>query len=148
MSAAETKSPAGRSCGECTLCCKVIGIAALDKPRGRWCQHCEAGVGCRIYERRPEECRSFDCGYLLNPNLDEHWRPSKAKLIVAYRGGYNAVSIHVDPAYPDAWRKEPYFSRIAAWVAAAAAKRLEPVILWQGEKKLALTPANLRTAGR
>jgi hypothetical protein len=44
-----------RSCGDCTLCCKVMAVEALGKPAGSWCSHCKPGRGCLIYETRPEE---------------------------------------------------------------------------------------------
>ena len=28
-----------RACGACSLCCKLLPIAALDKPHDRWCMH-------------------------------------------------------------------------------------------------------------
>ncbi len=36
-----------RECGTCTLCCKVMGIHALDKPRGVWCDHAMPGRALR-----------------------------------------------------------------------------------------------------
>jgi hypothetical protein len=29
----------GRGCKDCTLCCKLLGIAELEKPRATWCTH-------------------------------------------------------------------------------------------------------------
>jgi MinD superfamily P-loop ATPase len=39
----------GRSCGSCSMCCYMMGVEALDKPKYRWCQHCKTGKGCSIY---------------------------------------------------------------------------------------------------
>jgi hypothetical protein len=54
-----------RPCGDCRLCCKLVGIDELQKPPGRWCEHCNPkdGPGCRIYENRPRECATFKCAY-------------------------------------------------------------------------------------
>jgi hypothetical protein len=40
----------GRSCGSCTLCCKLLRIEALDKPRDIWCRHCAVGRGVIVSE--------------------------------------------------------------------------------------------------
>ena len=36
---AEARVVPGRECGTCTLCCKLIAVAALGKPPGVWCTH-------------------------------------------------------------------------------------------------------------
>jgi hypothetical protein len=41
-----------------------------------WCQHCEIGVGCKIYEDRPETCKNFICGWLKGL-VPEEWKPNK-----------------------------------------------------------------------
>jgi hypothetical protein len=71
-------------------------------------------VGCGIYEKRPAECRGFQCGYLLEPELDEQWKPSTSRLVVA-SAGPNCCYVYVDPQRPNAWRREPYYSRIKHW---------------------------------
>ena len=102
----------GRSCGTCTLCCKVLTIEALGKPNGQWCPHCVKGRGCAIYSDRPNECRSFYCEYLLSPAFGEHWFPARSKLVVAYKPDGGEIIVHVDPGVPNAWRAEPYHSEI------------------------------------
>jgi hypothetical protein len=66
-----TEPAAGRSCGGCTMCCKVLGITELQKPVGKWCKHCEIGYGCRIYETRPAECRTFHCAWLVDDRFSD-----------------------------------------------------------------------------
>jgi len=39
---------AGRACGTCTLCCKVVAVTELAKAAGQWCLHCRPGRGCSI----------------------------------------------------------------------------------------------------
>jgi len=106
---------AARNCDGCTLCCKLMGIKALEKPVGAWCEHCEAGSGCKIYERRPEKCRTFLCGYLANPELGEEWKPSRSKIVLSLSGDGKRVVVNVDPDRPDAWKREPYYSTLKAW---------------------------------
>jgi hypothetical protein len=101
-----------RHCGACTLCCKVLTIEELGKPNGQWCPHCIRGRGCSIYSSRPNECRGFQCGYLMWPALGEHWLPARSKLVVALKPDGMEIVIHVDPGVPNAWRTEPYYSEI------------------------------------
>ena len=54
------------------MCCKVYRIPVLNKQEGKWCAHCAIGSGCRIYEDRPEQCRSFVCLWL--PGTPFAWR--------------------------------------------------------------------------
>ena len=102
----------GRSCGSCKLCCKVLSIVELQKPKDQWCRHCEIGRGCKIYEDRPDECRNFYCGYLTSPDLKDHWFPATSKLVVVSELDGARVAIHVDPGRPHAWREEPFYSEI------------------------------------
>ena len=69
---------AGKSCGDCGLCCKLMGVTALAKPQGKWCPHFSRRAGCKIYEDRPHDCREFICYWLHAPNLGDEWRPDRA----------------------------------------------------------------------
>ncbi len=74
----------GRSCGDCTLCCKLIGIPELEKPPGTWCLRCTIGKGCQIYDTRPEACRNFRCAWLADEDgvlFSEAERPDKTMLL-------------------------------------------------------------------
>lgn len=89
-----------RTCGDCTLCCKVMGIEdpALSKPKDAWCQHARAKRGCGIYETRPETCRSFQCEWLAG-NVQGEFSPASIKgLITKTTDGKNWV-LHEDPGY-------------------------------------------------
>jgi hypothetical protein len=131
---------AGRSCKGCTLCCKVLAIKALDKPRATWCSHCDVKAGCKIHGAHPDECKDFYCGFLTNAALDERWNPIKSKMVLAYDELHAPrLSVHVDPGRPNAWREEPYYSQIKRWATAAAAKRGQ-VIVWQGQSTIAVLP--------
>lgn len=52
-----------RKCGSCRECCIVIGVEPLNKPVDVACEHLCA-AGCGIYERRPNACEVFTCGWL------------------------------------------------------------------------------------
>jgi hypothetical protein len=100
----------GKTCGSCTLCCKVVGVAELKKPADVWCGHCNKAKGCKIYDTRPQECRTFYCLFLLGADFPELWRPSKSKLVLYGQG--NDVVVHVDPGAPGAWLSEPFYTAL------------------------------------
>jgi hypothetical protein len=105
----------GRSCAGCTLCCKLLGITELAKPRGSWCPHCDVGVGCRIYTDRPASCRIFNCAWLLGGDTPEHWKPLTSRMVLSHETISRRLVVFVDPTRPDAWRRAPYHADIIAW---------------------------------
>jgi hypothetical protein len=109
----------GRSCEDCALCCMVMGIRELNKPKDMWCRHCSSKKSCDIYAQRPGECRDFHCGYLTLASIGEEWKPSRSKIILVQDMGGNRVTAHVDPKRPDAWKKEPFYSTLKNWSKAA-----------------------------
>jgi hypothetical protein len=129
----------GRTCQGCTMCCKLLEVTELEKPRGVWCAHCDHKRGCAIYAERPDGCRIFHCGYLRIPHLDERWKPSKAKFVVNYEAEKKRVVIHVDPDRPNAWREAPYHAEIRRW-AFAAAREKGLCIVWTGDHAVAVLP--------
>lgn len=124
---APTEPLPGRSCGDCTLCCKVMGVPEINKPRGVWCSNCAPGAGCRIYAQRPDGCRAFLCGWLTNPRFGPEWKPDRSKIVITVGRKGNGLDFQCDPGYPEAWRKEPYHSQIRRL--AAVAIRHEGIIL-------------------
>ena len=126
-----------RECGSCTLCCKVMGVNALDKPPGTWCVHCDIGKGCTIYETRPQGCRNFQCGFLIMPELDERFRPSTCHFVV--NADAKRFEIHVDRQRPDAWRKQPYYSWIKRISRLAVARKMV-VMVFVGPRCWAIYP--------
>ena len=97
-----------RQCADCSLCCKVLGIPELDKPKDCWCPNFAAGVGCRIYNDRPPSCHDFVCRWLTDPTMGPEWKPSVCKMVVDSRPSLFVV--HVDPAVSRPWSAEPYMS--------------------------------------
>ena len=128
-----------RRCGSCTLCCKVLTVEELSKPNGKWCAHCVTGRGCAIYDDRPNECRAFQCGYILWPELGEHWLPARSKLVPAFKPDGLEIIIHVDPGVPNAWRAEPYYSEIRD-MAGHAANSPYTVFVQIGRRVIAVLP--------
>jgi hypothetical protein len=128
----------GRSCEDCTQCCKLMAVHELAKPAGVWCQHCDIGAGCRIYAARPEDCRTFYCGWRLDPLMHDAWRPADSRMVVKFEP--NRILVHVDRDRKDAWRREPFQSQIRGW-AAAAIRLGGDVIVTDGRDALRVTPA-------
>jgi hypothetical protein len=104
-----------RTCGSCSLCCKIMEVPFAGKPdRDQWCKFATPGCGCSIYKDRPTECRDFNCLWLLNEQFGDHWYPKTAKMVLNPKlDGDNAyIAVIVDPACPNRWREEPWFSDI------------------------------------
>ena len=136
----------GRSCAGCTMCCKLLKVEALDKPRQIWCKHCQIGSWCKIYDTRPLACRQFYCGYLINAPLGEHWKPTSSKMVLDYEADANRIVVHVDSSRPGAWREEPFYAEIKRW-AATAAKNRGQVLVWQGREAIVVLPNSEKNLG-
>lgn len=129
----------GRSCAGCTMCCKLLGIEALEKPRLTLCTHCTVGKGCGIYEERPVECAEFYCAWLVNPGLGDEWRPRDAKMMIAFDAVSNRVVVHVDPQRSDAWKKQPHYRQIKN-MAVQALRNQGHLLVWQGREAIVVLP--------
>lgn len=97
-------------CGECNACCKVFHIPALEKPAGKWCQHCDVGKSCRIYEDRPQACSDFECIWLQSQvQPGQEWgpelRPDKCKVVFAGTTNSKVIAGVTLPGSSDAWKK-------------------------------------------
>lgn len=109
-----------KSCGSCTLCCKIPAIAELAKPAGQWCQHVRQGKGCGIHGSHPFECQAFRCGWLQMEYLGDEWKPSNAKFILRVEDAAGKMVVALDEGHPNAWRAEPYYTMIKHWSAQGA----------------------------
>ena len=128
----------GKSCGECGLCCKMMGVAELDKAPAQRCAHFKRGQGCRIYEDRPKACADFICYWLHAPNLGDAWRPDRTGFVMHLSEFGRTLNIEVDPASAQIWRTEPYRSQLTAWARDGAARALE-LLVWQGRRCTRIT---------
>lgn len=108
---------APRTCGGCTMCCKLLGIPELKKMPGTWCSHCHIGTGCRIYEERPQSCRDFMCMWLQG-NAPDGARPDRSKVVLWVPDVFpdGAIIATVDPTAPDAWQQGPVGRAIQQWL--------------------------------
>lgn len=105
--------PEPRTCGTCTLCCRLPDIDELSKPANAWCSHCVDSKGCTIYENRPQTCRDFLCLWMTDNNLGPEWDPAKAHMMIYTQGPQ--MTVLVDPTYPDVWKMEPYGLQLQQW---------------------------------
>eukprot|EP01037_Dinobryon_pediforme_P031278 gene31278-35695_t len=122
-----------RGCGTCTMCCKVMGVMALEKPEGAWCAHCKIGQGCGIYETRPDECRSFGCLYLLDPAFPDKYRPDRTRIVFFLADGGDRVGAMVDPGQPNAWRSAENYDLLKRMAKAAVPLGKLVVVYVKGE---------------
>ncbi len=142
-----------RHCGDCSLCCKVLGIPELEKAKDAWCPNFAAGTGCRIYEDRPASCRNFSCRWLTDASMGPEWKPSVCKMVLDAKP--RMLVVHVDPAVSRPWRAEPYYSvlkRLSAQglgrsiIVLVIERRRNIVILPDREVDLGLVAAGARIA--
>jgi len=129
----------GRACGSCTLCCKLLRIDDIEKPVATWCAKCTPGKGCGIYDARPAECRDFYCAWLTAKDIGPEWRPEKSKMVLVVEADGRRIALHVDPARPQAWRQEPYYSQLKTW-AAHAPEASRQVVVYIKDRAIVLLP--------
>ncbi len=129
-----------RTCGACTLCCKVYIIPSLGKPEGKWCSHCVKSGGCKIYDSRPAECREFFCLWMVDASIPMSWKPDIAKMSMSVHPKTGFIHVQVDPGFPQAWRREPYLSDMKRW-----AEQLLPnarhLIIFVNSKAILMMPS-------
>jgi hypothetical protein len=128
-----------RSCGTCTLCCKVMHIVELESPAGQWCKHCAPGKGCKIHETRPPVCRQFFCMWMYWKHAGPHWKPEKSKMVLSLELDGQRIAAHVDPSFPGAWRRSPYYEDLKRW-SAVALQRRQQVSVWIDRRAIVILP--------
>ena len=65
-------------CGECSLCCDIPKVKELKKPAWKLCSNYDIQCkNCKIYDKRPEECRNFECSYYQMKKVNIAVRPDK-----------------------------------------------------------------------
>jgi hypothetical protein len=133
-----TAAATGRSCGSCTLCCKVYDVPVMEKPRGVWCKACTPGKGCGIWDSRPEFCRSFHCQWIHDASLGPEWKPDVARFVMNIQHG-KMLAVAVDPGHRHAWRREPYYSAFKGMVPKLFSQGLMLVVS-DGVNKVLVTP--------
>ena len=94
-----------RKCGECSLCCFTHRVKGPDRrvltDANEWCEFCEVGHGCAIYETRPWGCRGFRCAWLEGTGSDEE-RPDKTNVVLEWRPTYFGKTLVMAGSIPGA----------------------------------------------
>jgi hypothetical protein len=123
--------PVKRSCGACTLCCQLIGVAELNKNSFQDCVHRHGilhtgGPGCGIYAARPHSCSAWACMWLRSDPKEwpEPERPDRVGFVVdelvdliRINGEDTpAAQIWVSPGHDDAWERDPGLAIIHALI--------------------------------
>lgn len=109
--AVELQEATGRACGECTLCCRLIPVQAMDKPAGVKCPACIPGGGCSIYAERPNQCRGFLCNWVIGEGPPA-MRPDLVHCVFDFEPPTQIMRCHVHPQHADAWRSGPVAAHI------------------------------------
>ena len=111
-----------------------MGVTALDKPAAKWCRHFSKSAACAIYEDRPDDCRVFNCLWLLTRALDDSWKPTKAGFVLHSEVGGARLVVECDPVRPHDWRREPYQTTLRRWAAAPG----QQVLVFSGTRGVRL----------
>ena len=104
----------GRTCGTCTMCCKVLEIDDFEKPAGAWCHNCIKTGGCAIYAQRPAVCREFECLWLTERTMPVTLKPEKIGTILMEEADGEEYQAVCDPEKPFAWRHPLVFKHLVA----------------------------------
>jgi len=130
---------AGKSCGECGMCCRLMGVEAIGKPQFVACPLYRKSCGCLDYDHRPQACADFICYWLHMPSLDEAWRPDRSGFVLHMANAGTRLNVEVDPRTPNAWRAEPFHTAFRQWASAGRARGLS-LMVWVGRRCFEVTP--------
>jgi len=72
-----------RTCGGCTLCCKLMPVRELAKPANTRCEH-QSSRGCGIYRKLgfPRSCELWSCAWLTEADTADQPRPDRAGYVI------------------------------------------------------------------
>lgn len=107
-----------RQCGGCTLCCRLTPVKSMNKDAGERCRHQRTGKGCAIYARRPMDCATWFCRWLINDDTADLSRPDRSHYVIDMMPDYvtmidngtgkrtniPCLQIWVDPKHREAHR--------------------------------------------
>lgn len=149
-------SSSQRTCGTCTLCCKLLPVGDLDKRANQVCRYQRSGKGCTVHGQRvqPFSCRIWSCGWLTNNDAEELARPDHSRYVIDPSPDYvelvsqvdggvtriDVVQIWVDPAHPNAHRDPA----LRAWIDRRGARlRQAALIRFDSRRSLHLFPPSI-----
>lgn len=94
-----------RECGDCQLCCELIGVEELRKHPHERCQH-QCATGCSIHGSHPRECRTYQCQWRADENVPEELRPDKLGCIIDVHDTPIGLAVVCHQARPNQWQEE------------------------------------------
>ena len=116
---------AGRSCGECSVCCSVLNVDTpeFQKQPGVACAHLRVGTGCSIHATRYPVCRAYHCAWRYLGSLSDDWRPDKSGVLIEFQfedlpDHYpKRPGVRLTLVDPDKTLGRPFFDTVAGLVA-------------------------------
>jgi len=110
-----------RTCGECSLCCKLLAVRELRKSAGERCRYQSFSKGCGVYKTQamPNSCKLWSCRWLVQEaDTRDLSRPDRSGVVLDILPDYitaidnetgaetkiEVVQVWVDPKRPDAHR--------------------------------------------
>jgi Fe-S-cluster containining protein len=145
----------GRSCGNCTLCCKLLPVPVpqIAKPANQRCQH-QRFKGCSIYAQRPMACRTWSCRWMADADTTGMPRPDRCHYVIditydkvirmntttGERSVLAAMQVWIDPAFRDAHRA-PELRRFVEHMGKKWG--VATIVRWGSAKGLILFPPSL-----
>lgn len=148
-----------RTCGECTLCCRLTPVAEVNKDAGQRCAHQRMGKGCAIYDKRPSSCRYWNCRWLADPeSTPDLSRPDRSHYVLDIVPDYvttvnndtgekhhvQVVQIWIDPRYPLAHR-DP---QLRAYLLRLGEEGIAAIVRYDSSKAVIIFPPNMATDGK
>src|SRR5581483_622768 len=63
----------------------------------------------------------------------------RCKFVIVAELEGTRIALHMDPGYPQAWRKEPFYTQVKDW-AAVAAEQMHQVVVSIGKRAIVVFP--------
>jgi hypothetical protein len=79
---------------------------------------------------------------MIEKGLGPEWKPERAKFALVKSGGGRHLTACVDPGFPSAWRRSPYYENLKQWAAEGARRSpdLHLVDVMIGSRWIAILP--------
>lgn len=95
-----------RECGECQMCCTLMGVKQLEKHPNQPCEH-QCPTGCAIHDSRPQECRTYQCQWRFDESFPEELRPDRVGCIIDIHETPLGPGVVCHQTRPNQWREDP-----------------------------------------
>jgi len=146
-----------RSCGGCSLCCKLVPVKELGKAAGTRCKHQRTGKGCMVYGSgsMPHSCRLWSCAWLTGSFSGR--RPDRAHYVIDILPDFvelrdnttgkltvvPVVQVWCDPGFPDAHRDPD----LRAYLETRGRDGVAALVRWSNREAIGLFPPSMSADG-